>query len=200
MARNEVARTTEKPLNQTQLKTLERIVQGDFEDLRQKLDLEIERRKDRKIAALDNEDYTKRIEAAREAIQEYGEQVRLQVTSHLEELAKTHGVDIFGHRTGRRNAPPVIQVSINATSVDVAGVEQARSQIITAANDLRRTVYHVLDREHRKVTRQILLQGVTPGGATELLDDLPEMDDILTLVEMEADIESSESLKALAIG
>lgn len=191
--------TVERPLNQTQLKNLERLVVGDFTDLKATVTAEIETRLNKRLQAIEvqyaNEDG---LNKARTKLIELGRKMEDQLRAHHAKLvSEGFSLGPKADRYGNRISTASIAVSTGADGLQVAGKSEALSRAKAAAQRLQNSATRVLASNERKVLRLVLLQGISAQAALELINDLPEADDILSLVQQEMEANQSEDVEEL---
>lgn len=168
-----------KPLNQTQLKNLEKLVMGDFNDLREQVNVEVDNRLSRKLEAVRSQyGDDGALRQARADLVALQRRMQDELEAFLQGL-KARGIAPWSHHqevAGVRAAPETLRLE---------GLQQAERQLADAAFRLKATASRILAGAERKVLRAVLLQGITDVSAVELINDMPEADDIITLVKAE---------------
>lgn len=184
---------SDKPLNQTQLKNLQQLVAGDFEDLRTHILTDIDNRKSRRLqeVAAEYEDTTP-VEKARQKLIDAQRKAEDAVNKAINDALKdpkvqvAPGYSVFGG----------IKLALDA--IRLAGRKEALDGVEKASVRLKNTAIRILNAQERQVQRQVLLQGITAVGAQELIRDLPQREDIVALVELELSMgEGSDDIAAL---
>lgn len=180
----------EKPLNATQTKNLERIVEGDFKDVFDQVMLSLDRRRQDLFDEIDEEyrELEERAIQVKADLQAKANSFMETMAEYAEEL-KGEGfvfasVDEY-RGAGGREVRKVNPVAVTVFSVGVDGKQEKREKTSSAITALKDTARTIIAREQRRSMRDVLLRGVTPSAAQELVADLPEAEDILTLVEAE---------------
>lgn len=197
-----------KPLNATQLKTLERLVASDFEDLREQVKVEIDNRLSRRRDTIqarkaqieaqfgDDDALDDAIAGITEMVRDFQDQVTARLTA-----LKAKGIIPASDRNGGPSTIIAIEdkgyrLVQTGREEAIAKVDEELQKVNTAAARLSSTAYRVIGRNERAALRQVLLQGVTTVGAAELVNDLPSADDIM--VELQAELaKQSEDLDLL---
>lgn len=193
---------TDKPLSATQTKNLERLVDNDFVDLREKVELSLSTRRSEKLSEITAKyaGIEKKIPEAAQAVEEFvnsfNQELRDRAIDFVEQLKRDYPELQF--------PTTVINGSITSSirgrgeaAVTAAGQAAEEDAVQTAFERLRTTAATLINAEHRKVQRAIILQGISIMGAQELVRDLPATDDIWTLVESELQVSRSDDLKSL---
>lgn len=184
----------EKPLNQTQLKNLRELVQGDFRDLGEEVTAEINRRHRAKVSEIE-ERYreTADLDKARKMLRNEASKARERLVKKVEEILNKDGF------AARRNASAEKLVTLDVDVDEI--VQDGKDEELRKANDARSALTtaanRVMNREQRAIDRQCLLQGISAAGAHELIRDLPQAADILPLVSAEMQMKESEAMDLL---
>lgn len=183
----------EKPLNQTQLKNLRELVNGDFCDLTEEVMNEIERRHRAKVNEIE-ERYkeTADLDKARKALRDDAHRTYQRI---VEKVRKTLEED--GFTAGNRSAEALVTVNVNTDWIVQDGKDEEIRKANAAKYALEMAAKRVLNREQRAIDRVCLLQGISTVGAHEIIRDLPEAADILPLVSAEMQMKESEAMDLL---
>lgn len=189
----------EKPLNQTQLKNLRELVQGDFHDLEQEVMSEIDRRHRAKVAEIEDQfrqtaDLDKAREKARDEVRKAEDRLR----TALEKILDNESLALAPDRYGNNDTLDAhLTVTFNPSKIQQKGRDEAIQKANEAKYALEMAAKRVMNREQRAIDRQCLLQGISAHGAHELIRDLPEASDILPLVSAEMQMKESEAMDLL---
>lgn len=188
----------EKPLNQTQLKNLRELVDGDFGDLQQEVVDEIDRRLRTRLEQIDEQFRANAdLEKARKVLRDDVARTKERLVNKVAKQTEKNGIELLSN-SGRSIAPEeIVQVSIETNRLKQKGRDEARNKAQEAADTLKQTARRVIAREQRQVDRQCLLQGISATGAHELIRDLPEAADILPLVSAEMATKESDAMSEL---
>lgn len=166
-----------KPMNQTQLKNLQKLVEGDFMDLMMKVRNDIERRKTERIREI-NEKYNdeKAVIAAQAKLRSAIEKARSQLQAVVDGL-REKGFTTTGQA--------VFTLQDQSHYLQAVGRSEAVARVNSAAQRLHDVARNAISAERRKIERQILLQGITGQAAFEIINDMPDMKDVFALVQQE---------------
>lgn len=180
---------SEKPLTPTQQKNAERIIHGDFNDLHDRVRLDIETRRSRKIEEIEARyaDNSKLEDARRRADEVYTE-LRNKVNAFLSEI-KGMGVD--------SPYSDVLKVSSNVGSLILVGKNEEVARIHAAANRVLHTSQAVINRRHREALRAILVAGIAAPSSAEIINSQPQPDQIMGEVEAQLGVSNDDDLKTL---
>lgn len=185
----------DKPLNQGQAKNLQKIVELDFEDLRAKVFGDIERMLHDKLQKLDelsNQDeadrmttavlaaLTSTLNSANETFQEFLDQA----------IDANPGLDF----SGIQRYPVLKNGSIASVK---PGMERAKIRVQKAASNLRKTASSVISKRQREIERLILVQTISHASATELLNDMPDPEDIVAQVREALNDQNTDDIDVL---
>lgn len=187
MASTEVA-LPERPMNQTQLKNLQKLVDGDFTDLHAQVSRFIRGLRDKRLAELQKK--YEPIESSQKA-QELLNQFQAKADAELTGLAAKLGKLGFRFRPGY--GP---DMRVRRDYLEQVGFSEEQSKINQAANRVTQAANDVIGAEHRKVNRVVLLQGVTGEKAQSILDAMPSVESVMEQVK-EALTEYQEDLNTL---
>lgn len=179
----------ERPLNATQLKTLERIINDDLNEASAELLRQID------------EQHAARVEAIHA---EYNNQSVLSTANTAQTaLIRQFEDDITNAWQRLAEAHPKVQFTKPTLSMRGVHDLQLRgyNEAITEANEARRIlraeVGATVERERRALTRQVLLQGVTNLAAAELVNDTPNAEDLLNTVQARLGDSAKRALQVL---
>lgn len=189
----------EQPLSATHIRNLERIVKGDFEDLKSSLRMQLHKRFNEKVAALSNRfaDEQQR-QLAANAFGAALALLRDRAHVAMEKLAGEYpDVDFTGWRFEVQPLQTNGTYRSQQNIPNSKGYDAAYRRLNNAHQRLQGLVETLVDREHRKVERSILLQGVTGSAAADILADMPKAEDILSLISDDLAETASEDLKVL---
>ena len=172
----------DRPLNQTQVKNLTTIVEGDMANLQAKVKEDIDRRLRQRLTE---------IEAQYGATTGW-EQWQAKYTKLADDFRKQiAAIEQQVVQAGFQASGPGITVTTsggmyNASFWKREGADEAAKRVRNAAQLMNEAVARIVARETHKVKRAILLQSL-PGGpsAIEILSDLPSADDLLELIRAE---------------
>lgn len=189
---NKALEVREKPLNQSQLKNLKELVGGDFTDLRITLDTEVDNRLSKKEEAI-NAKFDKEADLgkAQQKLKDEARKAEDKLRALVEKF-KEQGIEVA---TNRYHS--VVEVSVQPEYLTQTGREKELRAAKDAAYRMKNHIIRVLSREERAIQRMVLLQGIGATGALELVRDLPEPADILTMVAAELQASASDDLKTL---
>lgn len=188
--------TGEKPMTATQMKNLERLVMMDFDDLQEKVLSDITQRYTRKMEAIDAKfGDNKAVRTALNEANKFVDDMNAKTKDFYEALVEKHSGLKFPEYVGTffTNGG---QLSVKAVPEQV-GREEARQRLLSARNRVEDMALTILGRERRKVQRLVLLQGVTPSAAQELLNDLPDGQDVMTLLQSELALANQDDIDVL---
>jgi hypothetical protein len=184
-----------KPLTATQLRNLQQLVDLDFNDLRERLNNDLTQQQSRRLSALNEALHTdvERIAEVNTLMQDEITRTRDALNARLGAIAKKHGMQ------WNTAFPCKVELQPSATFMT-----PEKSAAVTAKNKLADAFFRVLNevlttvnREHRKVTRMVLLQGISAQGAAEIINDLPNPDDILSIVQSSAALTHEDDIKTI---
>lgn len=182
-----VPAANEKPMNATQMKNLQAIVAGDFDDLKAAVRADIDKRLGARLRYIsETYDSPESINAAWLKIRELTAELHERV-GELEASLREGGFTWSGMLI---NVASTSQLNLS----EGVNLKQRANQ---AAERLRAAAFRVIDKEKRKIDRTILLQGITGMAAQTILDDMPEAEDIVRLVI--AELQDSADLEELAV-
>lgn len=184
---------TEKPLNATQMKSLKQLVEGDFRDLDSRVTNMIESRLSLQIQEIEKkyEDAERRAETIRQSLREKVEEMKSNAQEFLVKAMSSDDLEFTGYNR------ELIHVTVNDDHLKVVGKDKEISEAREAARRLRMTAQTVIGRQERASQRQILLQGIGAISAIELLNDLPDADDVMTMVMSELEMTNESDLSVL---
>ena len=188
----------EKPLNQTQLKNLRELVNGDFRDLQEEVAAEIDRRYRAKVAEIE-EEYAKTadLDKARDKARDEVRKAEDKLVAALEKILNNPSLTLESRYGESKSVAGSVEVSFDADRIKQKGKDEAIKKADQAKHALEMAARRVMNREQRAVDRQCLLQGISAYGAHELIRDLPEAADILPLVSAEMQMKESEAMDLL---
>lgn len=197
---------TDKPLNATQLKTLERLVTADFADLREQVKAEIELRlaDRRKVLNAKRQEVEDKY-GDDDALTEAKERVTQLVRDFEDQVAALH-VELKAQGIVMKKEDRCITIVNHSYYMIQTGRQQAldvlaqeEQQLQGAAGRLTGIAFRVIGRNERATMRSVLLQGVTSTGASELVNDLPKSDDIIVEVKAELALHGEDELDILGV-
>jgi len=166
----------ERPLNATQLKALERIVNADLDDAQAALFRQLDEQYEARLVAVRAEyNDQKMLAAASVAQTALTRQIEDDIVRAWDRLAEAHPKALLPR--------PALRAHRQGGTVEPKGLSEALRELMVARNTLRSEVATTIDAERRQLTRQVLLQGVTNLAAAELVNDTPSAEDILGLVQ-----------------
>lgn len=185
--------TVEKPLTATQMKSLKQLVEGDFRDLHSRVVNMIDSRLSRQIQAIERkyEDAERRAETIRQSLREKVEEMKSNAQEFLVKAMSSDELEFTGYNR------ELISITVNTDHLKVVGKDQEIRDAREAANRLRMTAQTIISRQERVSQRQILLQGIGALSAIELINDLPEAEDVMTMVMSELEMTSEDDLNVL---
>lgn len=164
----------ERPLNATQLKALERIINDDLTDARAELLRQIDEQHAARIEAIHAEYNNQSVlSTANTAQTALIRQFEDDITNAWQRLAEAHPKVQF--------TKPTLSLR-GIHDLQFKGYSEAIIEANEARGTLRREIEATVDRERRSLTRQVLLQGMTNLAATELVNDTPNAEDLLNAV------------------
>lgn len=168
--------TTEKPLNQTQLRNLQELVAGDFSDLsRESLAMINQRASRRKEAIIKSyDDTTKREAEMNEAITRYCEEEQARINAVVLKMIEESG--------GASTTERPVTVAMRQPAKIANDMAAELTALDNATGRLREQSNIVIARERRAIERSILLQGIVASAAQTIINDLPKIEDVLGLV------------------
>jgi hypothetical protein len=183
----------EKPLNQTQMKNLERIVMGDFDELESRLKRELDKKHAERIRSINDrygDDNTLR--EARLGCERLGNDLREQINAFMESLAEQN------LKPKRYNA--VISVTISPANLELVGHGEAINKAQTAYQRLQNIVRERMASYRRMATRKLLLQTVHPQSTSAILDDMPGYEEVVRQIMRALEEDGSADLDELRQG
>lgn len=180
----------DRALNSTQQKNLQKIVEGDFSDLRERVVYEINQQLDRRTKTIDAKyDDRKKLDDAKKKLKAAVEKAREQLRKAVENIeASGVSVAVGGYPVEVKVYEWMLVVEGKAVEVDAA---------VNAAQRLRSTSSLVLNRREREAQRAVLLSGITTQTAADLINGMPKAADILGEVQAEMAVNNEDDLKAL---
>ena len=186
-----------KPLNQSQLKNLQSIVDLDFKDLREQLSNELAQQFSRRKSQIEERIATdkQRSETVNAEVVAVINKATDDLNAKLLALASKRGMQWRINADG-----PMAHFNWKPANLITPAQLDAQAELEklqAAFTRLKAEVTTTVNREHRKVTRVVLLQGVTAQGAQEIVADLPNPQDILTLVQASTELTHAEDIKLL---
>lgn len=188
------ATVPDKPLTPTQQKNLEKILEGDFADLREQTAYEINRQLDARLAEIDAEfGDTKKLKAAKDKLLKAAVKAQAALDKVAEEIEAT-GV-IFPRREYHANK--MYALTTHADSLIVEGKDDARYKAQHAADSIKSTAALVINRRHREAQRQVLLSGISAPAAADIVNSMPNAADIIGEVRAEVAVNNEADLDEL---
>lgn len=186
-----VAVVEAKPLNQTQLKNLQALVDADFKDLSSEIFNEIDQRTSRKIEDIrtkfaDQDSLVYKIQDEANAILREYEQ---KANEAVRKLAEKHKATYVS---------PINGLALRPNSIVLANDRDKQIQRVQSASQrLRAQAAVILGREQRKIARAVLLQGITAQSAVSLIDQLPNVASIMEAVKAETAATNGDDIATL---
>lgn len=186
-----VAVVEAKPLNQTQLKNLQALVDADFKDLSSEIFNEIDQRTSRKIEDIrtkfaDQDSLVYKIQDEASAILREYEQ---KANDAVRKLAEKHKATFVA---------PINGLALRPNAIILANDRDKQIQRVQSASQrLRAQAAVILGREQRKIARAVLLQGITAQSAVSLIDQLPNVASIMEAVKAETAATNGDDIATL---
>lgn len=168
-----------KPMNQTQLKNLQKLVDIDFNELHSQvigdIHLRASKRKEQIEAAHSAKDPG--LSKMQKKVAAWEEKVRTDAGALQAEMNES-GFGLPNGAVLHIPSPASYSIVRLNKNEELLRVRRAESRLTEIASNL-------MGREKRKIDRVILLQGITGAGAQSIIDDMPELRDIFALVQAE---------------
>lgn len=178
----------ERPMNQTQLKNLQKLVDGDFGDLQAQVSRFIRGLRDKRLAEIQKKyEPIESNQKAQELLNQFQAKMDTEMANLGTKLAKLG----FRFRPGYG-----IDLRVRRDYLEQVGLSEEQKKINQAAQRVSGAANDVIGAEHRKVNRVVLLQGVTGEKAQSILDAMPSVESVMEQVK-EALTEYQEDLNTL---
>lgn len=172
---------TDKPMNQTQLNNLKKLIQVDFDNLTAQLDVELNQKLAKRIKSIEAK-YAKevgRVDVARNEVALFQERVRQEAKKLKEKFIKD-GVLRAGFGDDGWEVVYTPPQGNAYRYLAVQGRDEEVSRVQHAYQRLWGIAKNMIDQEKRKYDRLVLLQGITAGPAAELLAAVPTVDVLIS--------------------
>ena len=185
------------PLNQTQLKNLQKLVDADFDDLRDQVLNELKQRFSRRTQEVQKQCqvYDDKASAIRTSVSAFLREEAEKLENKARALIGKSGAEVLG--VSVLSHPCQINPHVEITIAGGQTVRAATDEVHEAYSRLRNQITVTIDRERRKVTRLVLLQGITATAATDLIASLPQPQNIYALVQAETAESHAEDIATL---
>lgn len=192
-ATKQVAVVPDKPLTQVQQGNLQKIIYGDFADLRERTAYEIRQQLDARLAEIEKQlADNRKVEAGKKKLTAAHDRAQAILDKADAEVRAT-GLVLESHG----NVLPFFTLSVCTVGLQLDGRAAAVQRAHNAANRVQRTADLVINRREREANRQVLLSGISAPNAADLVNGLPKSADILGEVTAEIAINNEEDLREL---
>ena len=188
-----LATVSEKPLNQAQVKNLREIVEGDFDDLRESILVDISNRASKKQEEV-TERYSKQADLsdARKKLRKIADDAQKKADDLLNSVQNGElGIKVDGPQWR------VFKVECNEDKLTQEGLGRELRKIDSAKHRLLHVLDVVINREVRSFTRTILIQSLPGSGAMEIISDQPSKEDMMALIAAELAKNNQDDLEVL---